>query len=111
MHRSALPVTAAALALAWCTAQLVSSGWLAAAVCVLSIPAACLPALARRPGRAATTAVLGGMAAALAALIFPLLLGVTGASALALQLGFVVLLTPLAPLAYALTFPDDDGSK
>ena len=112
MRRLAYPAVALTLALAWCAAQALDSGWLAAAVCVLSIPAACLPALARRPRRVATALVLAAMAAAVAALVAPLLLGLTGASALRLQLGFALVLTPLVPLAYAATFPrDGDGGR
>jgi hypothetical protein len=111
VRRSAIPPSACALALAWCTAQLLDSGWLAALVCVLAIPGACLPALVRRRRRAATATVLTAMAAAMAALLAPLLLGLDGAAALALQLSFALVLTPLVPLAYAATFPDDDGDR
>jgi len=109
VRRVAYPAVAVTLAVCWLAAQLLDWPWLAAAVCVVAIPAACLPALARRPRRVATALILAALAAAVAAVLAPLLLGLTGAGALRLQLGFALVLTPLVPLAYAATFPADRG--
>jgi hypothetical protein len=100
-------IAGATVAVAWLVAQLLDAGWLAAAVCSVAIPAAALPALARRPRRLPLAIALGSLSLAIALLLGALLLGLGATRPLALQLAFVVVVAPLAPLLYAATFPPD----
>ncbi len=103
------PVTAAALAAAWCVAEVLGSAPVAATVAVAAVVAACATGLRRRRRRRALAAALAVIAAVLAVLVTSLLHHSSGPGALVHQLLIVAILGPLAPLVYALTFEDQPG--
>ncbi len=101
-----VPVVAVALAIGWCVAELAASPLLAAAVAVSAVAAACGTAIRRRRRKKGLAAALIAITVVLAVLLFLLLHTPAGPRVLVLQLLIVASLTPLAPLAYALTFED-----
>jgi Na+/melibiose symporter-like transporter len=106
----AIPLVATLLALLWCLAQLLSSAYLATATAVAVIAATLALALQRRQGRALPW-MIAGIVLILAILLVGLLL-TDSQLGLSLQVALIVILAPLVPLVYALTFePDADNDE
>ncbi len=109
MSRSTAPTLAVALAASWLLAQALSSPLLAALASTFAVAGVAGTVLLRRgPSPRLAAAVLVVVAAVAALLLATLYLPHSGGRGLLLQLLFLAVLAPAAPLLYALTFDRRD---
>lgn len=105
----AVPLGATLIALLWCLAQLLDSACLATVAAVAAIASTLALGFQRRQGR-----TIRGLVAGVVVILAGLLVSLLFAGPLAgfyLQLAMIVILAPLVPLVYAVTFepePDQD---
>jgi hypothetical protein len=111
VSRSSVPTLAVALAASWLVAQALSSPLLAALASTVAVAGVAGTALLRRgPSPRLAAAVLVVVAAVAALLLAALCLPHPGGRGLVIQLAFLAVLAPAAPLLYALTFDHRDRS-
>ncbi|MCP4897279.1 MAG: hypothetical protein GY906_09945 [bacterium] len=107
MSRYAASLAALVIALAWLCAQTFSSWMLAAVTLSVAIALGC--GATELMGKRHSLALMAIGAGVLTLTLVVLLhFYVTGAEVLLLQIGFLAVLTPVVPLAYALTFESSD---
>jgi hypothetical protein len=106
-----VPWATLVLACAWCLAQALPSGAMAAAVAVAAIWLTAALALRRRPPRRLARALAAMMAVLSGGLMALLLMPGTGSLAVLIQLALVLVLAPAAPAIYAATFSDHDDEE
>lgn len=104
--RSALtPLLVAGLAAAWCLAQALDSGLVAAVTAAVTLWAAAVPACRRRRPGSPLSLVLAGMVLVVGvSLVMPVLLPTSAPAVLVVQIGIALLLALLLPALYAATF-------
>jgi lysylphosphatidylglycerol synthetase-like protein (DUF2156 family) len=109
MRLDSLPVAAVVLACAWCAAEITDLTALAVGFSVIAVGATAAVAGRRRSGNGFWLVVVVVMV--LLALVIGLLLipGGSGWIGLVIQVAAMLLLAPLIPVLYALSFPDGPG--
>ena len=106
--RRLVSISVLLLVAGWLTATALDLPRMAAAVAVSCIGAACVGAVCgRAPDRRLAAALSATLIALLTALLFLLEKEPGGTTGLYFQLVIMVLLAPLVPIVYALTFPSD----
>lgn len=109
MRLDSLPAAAVVLASAWCVAEIIDLTALAAGFSVAAVGATAAVAGKRRGGTGFWLVVAAVMVAIALVVGLLLIAGGPGRIGVVIQLAAMLLLAPLFPILYALSFPNRPG--